>query len=245
MTSQSSGLAEQRHSIIRDQITIKASDGTMDAFRAVPAGDAGTGPAVVVVTSIFGVDEDTKNICNDLAARGCVALAPNFFWRDQDSGVLSEPDVQRAIGRALRIDFEKSMDDLARAIAEAREHPRCNGKVAVFGYCFGGPHAWRSACDGLRVDATVSFHGTYVSKYLKPGDKPGCPVSFHYGEHDDFAPPPELEAVKKVADATGSEFTVHPGAGHAYMMPSKSHYHEEASRNSWNAALRLLDGLRT
>jgi carboxymethylenebutenolidase len=244
MTSHSSGSTAQSHSVARDQITIKASDGAFDAYRATPAADAGTGPAVVVVTSIFGVDEDTKNVCHELASQGCVALAPNFFWRDQDSGVLIEADVQRAIARALRIDFSKSMDDLTRAIAEARQHPRCNGKVAVFGYCFGGPYAWRSACDGLGVDAAVSFHGTYVSKYMKPGDTPTCPVSFHYGEHDDFAPPPELDAVRKVAEATGSEFTVHPGAGHAYMMPSKSHYHEEASRASWNAALRVLAGLR-
>jgi carboxymethylenebutenolidase len=37
---------------------------------------------------------------------------------------------------------------------------------------------------------------------MKPGDGPRCPVSFHYGDKDELAPPEELEAVKAIADAT-------------------------------------------
>ncbi|KAF1023685.1 MAG: Carboxymethylenebutenolidase [Paracidovorax wautersii] len=230
--------------IIREDTAIAADGGRIDAYLAAPAEGGPQVPGVVLVMSIFGVDSDTKNHCDRLATSGHVALAPNFFWRDPDSGVLSEAEVPRAIGRAMRANFDASMDDLRRAIARVREHPRCNGKVAVLGYCFGGPHAWRAACDGLGIDAAVSFHGTHVSKYLKPGDRPACPVAFHYGELDDFAPPEELAAVGAAARAGGSEFHVHPGAGHAYMMPGNSHYHAQGAQASWEAALRLLAPLR-
>jgi carboxymethylenebutenolidase len=230
--------------VIRRQVEIEAEDGRFDAYLSAP--ETGTGPGVVIVSSIFGIDQDMKDMSDDLAERGCVALAQNFFWRDQDSGVLTLAETQRAIDRAIRIDSPKALSDLGRGIAEVRSHPNCNGKVAVFGFCFGGPYAWRSACDGLGVDAAVSFHGTYVSKAMRPGDQPKCPISFHYGDRDDLAPPKELEAVQKMADATGSEFVIHPGAGHAFMMPlNLHHYHAEASRKSWNRALQMLDPLRT
>jgi carboxymethylenebutenolidase len=236
-------LGERQREITRTQTKIAAADGPMEAYLAAPA--TGKGPGVIVVTHVFGVDQDTKAICDELAARGCVSLAQNFFWRDDDSGVLVEPqNIQRAIARAMRIDFAKAMDDLRRGIEELRRHPNCNGKIALLGFCFGGPYAWRSACDGLGVDASVSFQGTYVSKYMKPGDKPSCPVAFHYGEHDFLAPAEELAAVKAMADATGSAFTVHAGAEHGYMMPSNSHYHAEAAGHSWDAALQLIQKLQ-
>jgi len=236
------GLEEQLRAVEREQIKIEVADGQMEAYRAAPG--KGKGPGVVVVTHVFGIDQDMKDVCDELAARGCVALAQNFFWRDPDPGVLVEADVPRAIARAMRIDFPKSMNELRHGIDEVRRHPDCNGKVILLGYCFGGPYAWRAACDGLGLDASVSFHGTYVSKHLKPGDKPGCPVEFHYGEHDHLAPAEELAAVKAVADANGCAFIVHPDAGHAYMMPANSHYHEGAARNSWDAALRLIQTLQ-
>ena len=225
------------------QIEIAADGGAFEAYLSTP--DTGKVPGVVLVSSIFGLTRGMKERCDDLAERGCVALVQNLLWRDHDSGALEMQDFQRAVARAGRIDFPKSMDDLTRSIAEVRRHPRCNGRIAVLGFCLGGPYAWRIACDGPGVGAAVSFHGTFVSKYMKPGDKPGCPVSFHYGDKDDLAPPSELDAVKKVADATGSEFVIHPGAGHGYMMHSRNNDDAEAARKSWERALQMIGALRT
>lgn len=244
MTNSSPHSSAVRAALACEDVKIAAEGGSIDACLAAPSADSPKVPGVIVVTSIFGVDRDTRNTCTRLAQSGHVALAPNFFWRDTDPAVLSEAEIPRAIGRVMRTDFETSMQDLRLAIAHVRRHPACNGKVAVLGYCFGGPHAWRAACDGLGIDAAVSFHGTHVSKYLKPGDQPACPVAFHYGEQDDFAPAEELARVEAVARAAGSAFLVHPGAGHAYMMESNSHYHADAARASWEAALRLLAPLR-
>jgi carboxymethylenebutenolidase len=90
----------------------------------------------------------------------------------------------------------------------------------------------------------VSFHGTFVSKYMQPGDRPSCPVALLYGDHDDLAPPAELEAVKAVADETGSEFVVYPGAGHGFTLRSGDHYHPEAARKSWELASKMLNALK-
>jgi carboxymethylenebutenolidase len=226
----------------RREIEIEASDGKIEAYVAAPA--SGAGPGVVMVSSIFGLDQTMKDLCDDLAGRGCVALAQNFFWRDKEPGAMVLPvDMERAVARVMRLDFRLAAEDLRLGVEAVRRQPECNGKVAVFGFCFGGPFAWRAACDGFGIDAGVSFHGTQVSKLMRPGDSPGCPVSFHYGDQDDLAPPEELAAVKKVADETGSEFVIHPGAGHGYMLRGM-HYHAEAARKSWDSALQLVDTLR-
>ena len=225
------------------QIAIPTDGGKFEAYLSAP--NTGKAPGVVLVSSIFGLTQNMKDMCDDLASRGCVAVVQNLFWRDEESGALAMPDFQRAVARAQRLDFAKSMDDVARAIAEVKRHPNCNSKIAMFGFCLGGPYVWRAACDGLDIDAGVSFHGTFVSKYMKPGDRPRCPVSFQYGEKDVLAPPPELEAVKKVAHATGSEFVVHPGAGHGFMMHADNHDDAEAVRKSWDRALQIVDALRT
>lgn len=224
---------------------IVTNGGKFDAYLSAPS--TGKGPAVVIVPTIFGIDQDMKNICDSLAQRGYTTLAWNPFWHDEDPGVLSLPaDMKRATARAFRIDFEKSMGDHKRAIAEAKRHPNCNGKVAVLGFCLGGPYVWRSACDGLGIDAGVSFFGTFVSKYMKPGDKPSCPVAFHYGDKDELAPPAELEAVKKVADATGCQFIVHPGVSHGYLFPSAGPgYNPEVTRQTWDSVFPMIDALRT
>lgn len=229
------------------EIEIAADDGKFEAYLAAPetGPNQGKGPGVILVTHIYGVDGDTRAMCDDLARHGCVALAQNFFWRDQDSGVLeqSADGGQRARARAMRIDFGRAMADLKRSIAEIKRQPSCNGKIAVFGYCFGGAYVWRAACDGL-VDAGVSFHGTFLAKSMKPGDRPRCPVSLFYGDNDELAPPEELAAVKKTADATGSEFVIHSGAPHGFMMPSNPHhYHAEAARKSWDRALQIVGAL--
>lgn len=229
--------------VVGKQVEIEAENGRIDAYLSAP--EAGEWPGVVLVSTIFGVDQDLKNMCDELAQQGCVALAQNFFWRDEDPGMLTLADMQRAIGRAGRVEFGTVLSDLRRGIAEVRGHGSCNGKIAVFGYCFGGPPAWRAACDGFGIDAAVSFHGTYVSKVMQPGDQPAGPVSLFYGDKDELAPPEELEAVQKVAAATGSEFVVYPGAGHGFTMPShENQYHAEAASKSWNRALEILDALR-
>ena len=146
------------------QIEIATDGGRFEAYIAAP--DSGKVPGVILVSSIFGLDQNMKDMCDDLAQRGWVALVQNFFWRDQDSGPLKMEDCQRAVARAQRIDFPKSMDDLMQGIAEVKRHRNCNGKVAVFGFCFGGPYAWRAA--GLRLMRRCRFTAPSFLNILSP-----------------------------------------------------------------------------
>ncbi len=156
---------------------------------------------MVIVSTISGVDSDMTYYADALAAEGFVASAPDMFWRDADPGPLPWTDDgrKRAFKRNDGYDLELGMRDLADAIANLKKHPRCNGKVAVMGFCFGGPFALLAAAR-YGTDAGISFHGSHVENHLDEVDGVICPLSFHYGDRDEVAP---LTAIERIREAFG------------------------------------------
>ena len=52
---------------------------------------------VIVISAIFGVDDDTQRICDRLADAGYPAMALNMFWHDDtDAGPLSGAEHEKA-----------------------------------------------------------------------------------------------------------------------------------------------------
>ena len=61
-------------------IAIKSHDGgTFGAYMAMPA--AGSGPGLVVLQEIFGVNGHIRAVADRWAEEGYVVLAPDLFWR--------------------------------------------------------------------------------------------------------------------------------------------------------------------
>jgi carboxymethylenebutenolidase len=69
-------------------ITIKTPDGEFGGYLASPA--SGKGPGIVVLQEIFGVNQNIRDIADDLAAQGFFALAPDVFWRIQPNIQLTD-----------------------------------------------------------------------------------------------------------------------------------------------------------
>ena len=63
------------------EVKIPVADGTVPAYRAMPAGGAGPFPVVLVVQEIFGVHEHIKDICRRFAKLGYYAIAPELYAR--------------------------------------------------------------------------------------------------------------------------------------------------------------------
>src|SRR5260221_11147709 len=59
--------------------TITTSDGAFGAYLARPA--AAKAPAIVVIQEIFGVNKVMRDIADDFAAAGYLAICPDLFWR--------------------------------------------------------------------------------------------------------------------------------------------------------------------
>ena len=227
-------------------VTIAVADGgTFDSYVAAPA--AGKGAGVVIVSTISGVDSDMTHYADTLATVGFVVSAPDMFWRDADPGPLpwTAEGRKRAFARNDRYDIEQGMRDLSDVIADLKTHPRCNGKIAVMGFCFGSPFALLAAAR-YGTDAGISFHGSHVEKYLEEAGRVRCPLSFHYGDRDEVAP---MAAVERIREAFSvlpdAKVYVYPGAGHGFMTMTRGPgYMESVAHSAWARALEVLKRLQ-
>ncbi len=228
-------------------ITITSSGGgEIPAYLALPP-DNGTGPGIVFVAAVFGVDDDMRNMTDNLAAQGFVVSAPDFFWRG-DSGPLtrSEEDMKRARARAQpRHDLiEQGVQDLADAVADLKTRPECNGKVAVAGFCFGGPYALIGPAR-LGLDAGFAYHGTNVEDWFDELENVSAPVSLHWGTEDHAAPPEVVEKFQAAAARMDNlEIHTYPGVVHGYTAQSIPAWDADASAHSWARTVEILNTLR-
>jgi carboxymethylenebutenolidase len=222
-------------------IEIPFEDSAIAAYFAAPASGASGG--VIVVNTIFGVDDELKGVVDDLVDAGFAAAAPDMFWQIDPGPVpVSKKGMQRAQARNGSYNSEDGLRYVAAAVADMKARPECNGKVAVMGFCFGGPYALMGA-SRLGCDAGISFHGSHVAKFMAEFGAVQCPLSFHYGDNDAVAPMTEITGIKAAIDALdGSELFIYPGAEHGYMFPSRGDGYDVAARDvSWERALAVLN----
>ena len=124
------------------RVTVPASGGEVEAVIEVPGGDA-TSPGVVVLQEWWGISEQSPqarailSTAKRWADAGFVAIVPDLFH----GKFAKTADEAGALMKSL--DFQKATREIAATVDFVKKHPRCNGKVAVTGYCMGAPWASR------------------------------------------------------------------------------------------------------
>src|SRR4051812_25490903 len=96
-----------------EQVSIKTADGEFSAYVARP--DAGSAPAVVVLQEIFGVNQVMRDICEDYARAGFIAICPDLFWRIQpgvDITDQSKEEWDQAFKLMTAFDIDIGMKDV-------------------------------------------------------------------------------------------------------------------------------------
>lgn len=225
------------------EINIAASrGGNIPCMAAFPSGGPSTG--VVVVPSIYGVNDDMAMVAVRLAGEGFAAVIPDPFWSDQDPGIMGhdEEGRTRAFARMGRTPFDQAFGDVADVVEDLRARTECNSKVAVMGFCYGGPFALVAAAK-CGTQAGISYHGSMVDKHLDSMPDVNCPLSFHWGDNDRAAPLAVIDEVKKSFSARDdADVFLYPGGvEHGYMLPGHgAAYNEAAAEQSWERTFSLL-----
>ncbi|PPR21363.1 MAG: Carboxymethylenebutenolidase [Alphaproteobacteria bacterium MarineAlpha10_Bin3] len=211
-------------------ITIQTGDGDFSAYLAVPAG--GSGPGIIAIQEIFGVNADMRAHCDNFAAQGFVALSPDLFWR-QEPGVQitdqTEAEWQQAFKLYQGFDVEKGVDDLIASLAHLRGLDACTGKAGTVGFCLGGLLAYLMAC---RSDAqcNISYYGVGIDERIDEASNITAPMILHIAEEDEYV---DKDAQTRLADglAGHSLVTMHSYAGvnHAFTRNNGIHYDEAAA----------------
>ena len=156
---------------------------------AAPGG--GQAPAVVVIQEIFGVNQVMRDITDEFAGAGYLAICPDLFWRIEpgiDITDKSEAEWKRAFELFNAFDVDKGVKDIGATIAHVRADPGCNGKVGAVGFCLGGLLAFLTATR-TDVDAAVSYYGVGIEQRIRRSRRPGDAASLlHIAEEDQFVP---------------------------------------------------------
>jgi len=226
------------------QVRIESGDGgSFSAYLAEPAGDA-QAPAVIVILEIRGVNANLRAICDDYAARGYLALAPDLLWRIEPD-LDYDPDTPAGWEKAMKLhaafDEGKAVDDLIASLEWLRRQERSNGTVGALGYCLGGKLAYFMATRST-ADASVGYYGVGIEKVLGEAGLIRKPLMLHVAGEDRFVPPAAQQEIQQgLAHVPNAEVHIYPGADHAFARKDGVRFHAEAAALADRRTVAFLD----
>jgi carboxymethylenebutenolidase len=222
-------------------ITIKAADGSsFMGYLATPA--SGSGPGIVVIQEIFGVNKVMRNITDSFAEAGYLALCPDLFWRQQPGIQLTdqtEAEWARAFELFNGFDLDNGVKDLDATIETLRKTRGCSGKVGTVGFCLGGRLAYLTATR-TKANAAVSYYGVMLTEHL--GEAIKAPLMLHIATEDEYVPKEQQAKVhaKLKGDA---KVTIHDyqGQDHAFARVGGKHYHKPSADQARQRTLQFFE----
>ena len=193
------------------QDSVPVPDGGVPVWLAGPE-DTSTVPALVVVPSVFGPNED---LLAQMRSLGDEALTVVFdpFWR-QGGGAMDYRGPAAAMARLEGFERSRCRDDIEAVTRWAKD--RTNGEVVGLGICFGGPWVLLAAAKGL-FHGAVTWHGSGMEGVLDRLGGLDAPLRFHFGAIDPITPPEVVSAISAHFEHhPDCRITVHPGADHGF-----------------------------
>lgn len=218
------------------------SDGAtkLAGYLSKPAAATGKVPGVVVIHQWMGLTEHERQVSDDLAKLGYVALAADIYgegMRPKNTGEAGK------LAGSFKGDRALYRRRIAAAIEALKAQKGVDGsRLAVIGFCFGGTGALEAARGGLPVKGVVSFHGGLdVPADTVPGPI-GAKVLVCHGADDPFVPAKDVAAFQDEMRKAKADyvFVAYAGAVHAFTQKEAGHdnskgaaYNEAAHRRSW------------
>ena len=221
-------------------VDVHGDDGTFQAYLALPRG--GSGPGIVLIQEIFGVNAHIRSVAEQYAADGYVVLAPDLFWREGAHIELGydDADWKKAVALKGKTDTGKAVADTAATVKALRALPGVGGKVASIGYCFGGLLSYLTAANGT-VDAAVAYYGGGIQNALERADDVTVPLLMHFGGKDSHIP---QDAVRSIAERFGErdnvEIHIYPEAEHGFNCSHRGSYHQRSAVEAHGNTLLFL-----
>jgi carboxymethylenebutenolidase len=193
----------------------------------------GPRPVVLILRGVAGPDDGYTEIARRLAEWGYVVLVHGWKVRGSDP---TDEHVYADLHGAMT--FLRSVDQ-----ADLK-------KLAVFGFCRGGVHAFMAARAHAEIRVIVVFHGfAFRSARAQRGAEPydlaegvNAPVLVLHGTEDEQAPIADMRRMEARMRTLGKvcTFTFYHGARHGFAVRTHPGYKEDAAKQSFDEAKRFL-----
>ena len=171
------------------EIEINDSGSSFSAYLSVPKKP--NGAAVVCIQEIFGVNLWMRNIADDLASQGFLAIVPDLFWRIEPSIQINgetEEHFAKAFEFYGKFDVDNGIKDIESSIKTARTlEGNEKQKVGTIGFCLGGFLAYLSSIN-TSADANIGYYGVGIENKLNEKEQIKSPLLLHIATKDQFVP---------------------------------------------------------
>jgi carboxymethylenebutenolidase len=195
--------------------------------------EAGRGPGVLLLHSLWGLTSSVKGLADGLADRGYTVLAPDINF-----GELPETE-KEGIDRLGEADPDR-LASLVLSSANLLADKSAEGPIGVVGFGMGGSLGlWASVRLAGLIGAVVSFYGTQQIDFA--GSRSSYLI--HFAEQDEYITDDEavfMEATMGL-EALPVEVITYPGTRHGFCEPHSESYDPEAFDMAWQRTLEFLD----
>ena len=213
---------------------ISCKDGEFSAYVAKP--DIANASAIIVIQEIFGVNKVMRDICDDLASKGFIAICPDLFWRlepDVDITDQSKAEWDKAFSLYNAFNVDKGVNDIQATIEFAR---KTSSKVGSVGYCLGGLLSYLTSTR-TDVNASVGYYGVGLDEHLGEAENSDVPLMLHVAEEDGFVSKDSQAAIKTALTKPNHKIYSYPGRDHAFARNGGEHFHAEDAKLANNRTL--------
>jgi dienelactone hydrolase len=209
--------------------------------------DRPNGRAVVIYHEANGLGSNVRRRARMFADLGYVAFAADLYGGGRSygaEGAVREMERLKAEPKHLRARIRAGFDQL---LALGTVDP---ARTAAIGYCFGGTAALELARSGAPLAAAISFHGLLTTALPAAHGTIAARILACTGARDPLVPPADVAAFQEEMAAAGADWQliVYGRAMHSFtnrnvagMGDPRMDYDPSADRQSWAAALLLLD----
>ncbi|MBI3708701.1 MAG: dienelactone hydrolase family protein [Proteobacteria bacterium] len=214
--------------------------GKFRAYVSTPRG--GKGPGLIVLQEIFGLNANMREVADQFAEEGYVAVVPDLYWRIKPGIALgfSDAELAKAFEDLGQFDVDKAIKDVAATLKVMRGMKSVSGGVGAVGFCLGGRLAYLTAAR-TKIDCAVGYYGVGIEKLLKEVKNIKCPLLLHFGAADKYVP---VSAVEKIRAALRRrddvEIYVYPDRDHAFMNRAWPGYHKPTAMMAYSRTLAFL-----
>lgn len=203
------------------------------AYVIAPA-TAEPAPGVLVLHSWFGLNHTIKELCDELADAGFVALAPDLF----EGASTTDPEVGEQLLHDVDPDYLVA-SIVSSADALRRMPATDGGPIGVIGFSMGASLGlWLSERRPDSVAAVVAFYGSQDIDFTESQ----AAYQLHLAGEDTMVDVDDLTLMEASLHLSGRDVEVHhyDGVGHWFVEEGTPGYDEPAAAEAWSRTVTFL-----
>ena len=122
----------------------------------------GKASVVVLVHEVYGLTEWAKDMADELANEGFIAIAPDFLSGDgpHGGGFDDFSSVGERVSAIQNLSSDVVFQDMDAVVDYGKKLPNANGKIAIVGFSWGGWKSFAFATHRNDLSAVFVFYGT-------------------------------------------------------------------------------------